>query len=119
MNVKCDSTELSVSKKFSSCTFHAPEIFYEGTNRMGKSRSSRWLPTWNISGAWNVHEENFFDTLSSVLSHLTFKASYSLTADRGPEYVTNSLAIITSYSPFRPFTSGQETGLYVSDPEYS
>ena len=71
---------------------------YEGTNRMGKSRSSRWLPTWNISGAWNVHEENFFETLSSVLSHLTFKASYSLTADRGPEYVTNSHAIITSSS---------------------
>ena len=57
---------------------------YEGTNRMGKSRSSRWLPTWNMSGAWNVHEENFFKTFSSVLSHLTFKASYSLTADRGP-----------------------------------
>ena len=92
---------------------------YEGTNRMGKSRSSRWLPTWNMSGAWNVHEENFFKTFSSVLSHLTFKASYSLTADRGPEYVTNSHAIITSYSPFRPFTSGQETGLYVSDPENS
>ena len=86
---------------------------------MGKSRSSRWLPTWNISGAWNVHEENFFETLSSVLSHLTFKASYSLTADRGPEYVTNSHAVITSYSPFRPFTSGQEAGLYVSDPENS
>lgn len=54
-----------------------------------------------------------------MLSHLTFKASYSLTADRGPEYVTNSHAIITSYSPFRPFTSGRETGLYVSDPENS
>ena len=33
---------------------------YEGTNRMGRSRSARWLPTWNISGAWNVHEEDFF-----------------------------------------------------------
>ena len=30
---------------------------YEGTNRMGKSRSARWLPTWNVSGAWNAHEE--------------------------------------------------------------
>ena len=56
-----------------------------------KSRSSRWLPTWNMSGAWNVHEENFFKTFSSVLSHLTFKASYSLTAiGRSQEYVTNS-----------------------------
>ena len=69
--------------------------------------------TWNMSGAWNVHEENFFKTFSSVLSHLTFKASYSLTADRGPEYVTNSHAIITSYSPFRPFTSGQEPDLCI------
>ena len=27
---------------------------YEGTNRLGKSRSARWLPTWNISAAWNM-----------------------------------------------------------------
>lgn len=92
---------------------------YEGTNRMGKSRSSRWLPTWNVSAAWNMYEENFFKALDPVLSHFTLKASYSLTADRGPDYVTNSHAIITSYSPYRPFTSGQETGLYMSYPENS
>ena len=54
---------------------------YEGTNRMGKSRSARWLPTWNVAGAWNVHEENFFEALRPALSHLSLKASYSLTAD--------------------------------------
>ena len=31
-------------------------IRYEGSNKMGKSRQSRWLPTWNVSGAWNAHE---------------------------------------------------------------
>ena len=36
---------------------------YEGTNRMGKSRSARWLPTWNVSGAWNVHEESCLKNL--------------------------------------------------------
>lgn len=92
---------------------------YEGTNRMGRSRSARWLPTWNISGAWNIHEEDFFTPVENILSHLTLKASYSLTADRGPEYVTNSQAIILSNNPFRPFTNSQETGLYVSDPENS
>ena len=67
-----------------------------------------------------MHEEDFFDkAFAPALSHLTLKASYSLTADRGPEYVTNSQAIIMSYSPYRPFTDGQETGLYVSDPENS
>ena len=63
---------------------------YEGTNRMGRSRSSRWLPTWNVSGAWNAHEEAFFESLKPALSHFTLKASYSLTADRGPADVTNS-----------------------------
>ena len=24
---------------------------YEGSNKLGKSRSSRWLPTWNVSGS--------------------------------------------------------------------
>lgn len=92
---------------------------YEGTNRMGKSRSARWLPTWNVSGAWNAHEEKFFSNLTSVLSHFTLKASYSLTADRGPADVTNSQAIITSYSPYRPFTSLQESGLYIKELENS
>ena len=80
---------------------------------MGRSRSSRWLPTWNLSGAWNVHEESFFKALQPTLSNLTLKASYSLTADRGPAEVTNSQAII------RPFTDIQETGLYIDDIENS
>lgn len=92
---------------------------YEGTNRMGRSRSARWLPTWNVSGAWNAHEEDFFQSLQPTLSHFTLKASYSLTADRGPDNVTNSQAIITSYSPFRPFTDIQEAGLYIQELENS
>lgn len=94
-------------------------IRYEGTNRMGKSRSARWLPTWNISGAWNVHEENFFKPIQPALSHLTFKASYSLTADRGPADVTNSNIIINSYIPYRPFADIQEPGLQIVDLENS
>lgn len=92
---------------------------YEGTNRMGKSRSSRWLPTWNVSGAWNAHEEDFFKEYQPTFSHFTLKASYSLTADRGPADVTNSQAIITSYSPYRPFANIQEAGLYIKELENS
>ena len=33
---------------------------YDGSNQLGKSHSSRWLPTWNVSAAWNAHEESFF-----------------------------------------------------------
>ena len=42
-------------------------IRYEGSNKLGTSRQSRWLPTWNISGAWNAHEESSFE--NKVLSH--------------------------------------------------
>lgn len=83
---------------------------YEGTNKLGRSRSARWLPTWNVSGAWNVHEENFFKVLEPTLSHLSLKASYSLTADRGPSEVINSTAIFDAYVPYRPFSNDKEPG---------
>ncbi|MCD8184447.1 MAG: SusC/RagA family TonB-linked outer membrane protein [Bacteroides sp.] len=94
-------------------------IRYEGSNKLGKSRSSRWLPTWNVSGAWNMHEEAFFESLKPTLSNLTLKASYSLTADRGPASVTNSRVVIESYNPWRPFTSVKESGLQIADLENS
>lgn len=88
---------------------------YEGSNKLGKSRSARWLPTWNISGAWNAHEEKWFDDLKQVLSHATVKASYSLTADRGPANVSNSYVIINSYNPWRPSSNVQESGLKIDE----
>ena len=88
-------------------------IRYEGSNKLGKSRSARWLPTWNVSGAWNAHEETWFPKLNPVLSHFTLKASYSLTADRGPSSVSNSKVIIQSYNPWRPYASDKETGLEI------
>lgn len=76
-------------------------IRYEGTNKMGRSRSARWLPTWNISGAWNADREKFFEPLHKTISSLTLKASYSLTADKGPNSVYNSTNIIIPDRPYR------------------
>lgn len=87
---------------------------YEGTNRLGKSRSARWLPTWNVSAAWNVHEESFFKKMEPAFSHLTARVSYSLTADRGPSNVTNANVVINSENPWRPFASVKETQLYIA-----
>ncbi len=84
---------------------------YEGTNRMGKSRAARWLPTWNVSGAWNAHEESFFNDLKPALSHMAFRASYSLTADRAP--ITNSVAVIMADNPWRPSADIKESQLYI------
>ena len=88
---------------------------YEGTNRLGRSRSARWLPTWNISGAWNAHEEKFFESLRPTLSHLSLKASYSLTADPGPLWVSNATIVMKNFKPYRPFTNIKETGLKIED----
>lgn len=88
-------------------------IRYEGTNSLGKSRSARWLPTWNVAASWNMHEEEWFKSLEPALSHLTLKTSYSLTAERPS--VTNAYAIIDSKVPWRPFTSVNESMLYVKE----
>jgi len=84
---------------------------YEGTNFLGKARSARWLPTWNISGAWNVHEEDFLKGLYPVLSHLSLKASYSLTGDRPS--VSNSFVVIKAVNPWRPFANDKESALAI------
>lgn len=92
-------------------------VRYEGTNKLGKTTSARWLPTWNIAGAWNAHEEEFFKALKPTLSFLSFKASYSLTADRGPASVTNSRVVISSQTPWRPSAGDQESALYIDQLE--
>ena len=88
---------------------------YEGTNRLGKSRESRWLPTWNISGSYDVTNEPFMAKTRNWLSQLKFRASYSLTADTGPSYVTNAMAIYKTKTTWRPFTSASETQIYIED----
>lgn len=92
---------------------------YEGTNKLGRTKSARWLPTWNVSGAWNMHEEKFFQPIRSTVSHLALKASYSLTADRGPSWVTNSRVVIMSNTPWRPSSGVSESALDISSLENS
>ncbi len=55
---------------------------YDGSNRMGASKTARWLPTWTASAAWNVDEEDFMKRISSI-DFLKLRASYGLTASIG------------------------------------
>ena len=89
-------------------------VRYEGSNRLGKATSARWLPTWNISGAWNAHEEPWFQkTFKNALTHATLKLSYSLTGDKPA--VTNAQVIIKSFNPWRYQTTDKESGLEVDE----
>ena len=86
---------------------------YEGSNQMGRTTTARWMPTWNVSGAWNAHEESWFDKLSP-LSHLTFRVSYSLTGTPPDASYCNALTKLTMSTPYRPSTSDKELGFVVS-----
>lgn len=88
---------------------------YEGSNRVGTNSSARWLPTWNISGKWDVTEEKFFPKDKNTLSHAAVRASYSLTADQGYNKVSNSTSIINSYTPWRPTVGQTEVGMQVAE----
>ena len=51
---------------------------YEGSNRAGKSKGNRWLPTYSVAARWNIDRESFMED-SKVFNNLTLKLGYGLT----------------------------------------
>ena len=86
---------------------------YEGTNRLGKATSSRWLPTWNLSGSYDIYREKFMEKTHNWLSQMKLRGSYSLTADTGPTWVTNATTIYKTQNIWRPTTSSKESGVTI------
>jgi len=85
---------------------------YEGSNQLGRNSSARWMSTWDVSGAWNVHEESFFERLRP-LSHLTTRLSYSLTGTPPDASYSNSTPIFKSTTPFKLFAEDKEPGIAI------
>ncbi len=83
---------------------------YDGSNRQGRSQSSRWLPTGSISGKWNASNEKFLQD-SETISSLQFRASYGLVAT--PGNATNALAIYRSQITNAPVPTERETFLNI------
>ena len=82
-------------------------VRYEGSNNLGKNRSSRWLPTWNVSAKWNVNNEKWMHSTENWLDYLALRASYGLTASMPP--AANASAIFYNTSPNRYQTSDSES----------
>lgn len=89
---------------------------YDGSNQLGKSTSARWLPTWNVSGSWNAHDEDFLRD-SEVISHLSLRATYGLTASMGA--ANNSTLVLMNQVTDRPYISEQESQMYIDGLENS
>ena len=90
---------------------------YDGSNRLGKSRTARWLPTWNVSGKWAMKEENFLKDVN-WLSTLNLRATYGLNASLGN--ASNSTLVARSRASSRPFHPDlSELEIYIDQLENS
>jgi tonB-dependent receptor plug domain protein len=83
---------------------------YEGSNQLGRSRSSRWLPTWNVSGRWNASNESFLKD-NTKISNLAFRLSYGLIAGLGS--ASNALAIFKNEVANRYNLSDRENTIFI------
>ncbi|CAL1520372.1 SusC/RagA family TonB-linked outer membrane protein [Chitinophaga sp. MM2321] len=90
-------------------------VRYDGSNLLGKSRNARWLPTWNISGSWNVDTEEFMKH-QELINRLTLRATYGLTASLQGK-ATNSSLITRSSRSYRPYLPEIETVINIEDLE--
>ncbi|MBT1703794.1 SusC/RagA family TonB-linked outer membrane protein [Chryseosolibacter indicus] len=82
----------------------------DGSNRLGESRTARWLPTWNVSAAWNIDTETFMQSIRAV-DFLTVKAGYGLTANVGN--ATNSSVVYRSSTTSRPHLDEKEAQIII------
>lgn len=89
---------------------------YDGSNRQGQSRSSRWLPTGSVSAKWNAKEEPFLQNIDQI-SNLSLRTSYGLVATPGS--ATNASAIFLSTITDRLLPNTRETFLDITDLENS
>ncbi|TCD11603.1 SusC/RagA family TonB-linked outer membrane protein [Pedobacter frigidisoli] len=92
---------------------------YDGSNLLGESPTARWLPTWNISGAWNLDTEKFMqgEQIQKIFSRASLRATYGLVASMGT--AQNSSQVLRSMGALRPFISEKETKLYIDGLENS
>jgi len=84
---------------------------YEGSNRAGKSKDTRWLPTYTISAKWNADREDFIRN-SGFISRLAFRPSYGLVALLA-DNATNNLAVFRNQVTDRLNPADRENLIYI------
>ncbi|GJM28286.1 MAG: SusC/RagA family TonB-linked outer membrane protein [Cyclobacteriaceae bacterium] len=62
-------------------------VRYDGSNQLGESDAARYLPTWNVSGAWNMHNEGFFDDIGffQKFDYLKVRGTYGISGNLPPD----------------------------------
>lgn len=85
-------------------------VRYDGSNQLGESKSARYLPTWNVSGAWNIHSENFMSNMN-IINQLKLRATYGISGNLPPD--ASALLNLQADVTVRP--TDQEPYLYIED----
>ncbi|RXQ96858.1 SusC/RagA family TonB-linked outer membrane protein [Ancylomarina salipaludis] len=88
----------------------------DGSNQLGQAKSSRYLPTWNLSGKWNAKEEAYFTDID-WLSNLSFRGTYGLTASMGP--ANNASVVYRNKITTTPHDSEKQNAMYIESLENS
>ncbi|RED98886.1 SusC/RagA family TonB-linked outer membrane protein [Marinoscillum furvescens] len=84
-------------------------VRYDGSNQLGKSREARYLPTWNVSGAWNVTNEPFFKV--SFIDNLKIRGTYGISGNLPP----NASALLNLQADVTVRPTDVEPYLYIAD----
>ncbi|RZT92310.1 TonB-linked SusC/RagA family outer membrane protein [Ancylomarina subtilis] len=82
----------------------------DGSNRLGKTSTARHLVSWNVSGKWNLSEEDFMSNYEKI-NLLSLKATYGLSGVMGPS--ASAIQKLVAYQTWRPYD--KETGVDVED----
>lgn len=83
---------------------------YDGSNQLGKSIQARYLPTWNVSGAWNIYNESFMSRVPFI-NDARLRTTYGISGNLPPE--ASALLNIQSDVSIRP--TDVEPFLFIQD----
>ncbi len=84
-------------------------VRYDGSNQLGRARDVRYLPTWNVSGAWNISQEPFMNF--SFLDDLKIRTTYGISGNLPPN--TSALLNLQADVTVRP--TDVEPFLFIQD----
>ncbi|MFY0600431.1 MAG: SusC/RagA family TonB-linked outer membrane protein [Cyclobacteriaceae bacterium] len=84
-------------------------VRYDGSNQLGRSKQARYLPTWNVSGAWNLTNERFINV--SFLDEVKVRATYGISGNLPP----NASALLNLQSDVSIRPTDVEPYLFIED----
>ena len=85
---------------------------YDGSNLFGVAEKYKYLPLWSVSGAWNIHRENFMQD-ATWLTNLKLRVSYGI---QGNVDKNTSPYIIGNWGNTTILPGNNESTLVVTSP---